>query len=193
MCLPGGGIQHVGAPWRLLPEVMDHLRRCFKTAPEYMYGSMAIYIGVIWEYAEIQIICCFGHCHVFGCIILGSGYFSKEGPWILSLILRKKNASWGEGGRTVLCLWNAWGGWTETKMQIYPRTSNLIHFWEFIHEPAIPLIIHTISPSRHLAILRHISSLPQRGNPSFVHFRGLRCHLTQCDTGCSEKYVQLKV
>ena len=48
-------------------------------------------------------------------------------------------------------------------MQIYPRSSNLIHFWEFIHEPAIPLIIHTTSPSRpalpYLAVLLYFAIL----------------------------------
>ena len=43
-------------------------------------------------------------------------------------------------------------------MQIYPRSSNLIHFWEFIHEPAIRLIIHTTSPSRYT--LPHLDQTP---------------------------------
>ena len=31
-------------------------------------------------------------------------------------------------------------------MQIYPRNSNRSHFWQFIHETAIQVIIHTTGP-----------------------------------------------
>ena len=31
-------------------------------------------------------------------------------------------------------------------MQIYPRKSNRSHFWQFIHETAIQVIIHTTGP-----------------------------------------------
>ena len=46
-------------------------------------------------------------------------------------------------------------------MQIYPRSSNLIHFWRFMPETAIQLIIHTTAPScltflPYFALLCHI-------------------------------------
>ena len=98
------------------------------------------------------------------------------------------------GGRAVLCLGNAWGWWTETKMQIYPRTSNLIHFWEFIHEPAIPLIIHTTSPSRRLChILLSFHTLPYLAHlPYFaischtLHYFAIYCCIAiLCNTSAS--------